>query len=110
LRYFIIGKTQQEIQTQKEKFVEQQIEDKKTDLLLEAAKKIADRVDDGDSNYNYYFEVENQSGSGMQLDPEDRKAIIVAMTMHEKGTKELNNADYQKALKFFLEADKILPQ
>lgn len=59
-------------------------------------------TDDG----NYYFEVEDQSGKRLTLPPEERKSLITAMTLHEKGRAALKREDYALALVLLLEADK----
>lgn len=41
----------------------------------------------------------------MKIPPNERKALIVAMALHEKGKGALKKHDYHKALIYFLEAD-----
>lgn len=74
-----------------------------TQRIIKAAEKVASRTD-GDDGHTY-FEVENQFGAQMNLDPEDRKNIIKGMTLHEKGKKKVEKDDIDTGIKFFLEAD-----
>lgn len=53
-----------------------------------------------------YDQVENQSGEAMNLPYHERKALVTAMALHEKGRAALKKEDYPLALVIFLEADK----
>ncbi|KAJ8927192.1 hypothetical protein NQ314_020468 [Rhamnusium bicolor] len=54
---------------------------------------------------NQYMQLEDQFGNAIKIPPNEKKALIVAMTLHEKGKTALKRNDYSKALVFFLEAD-----
>ena len=54
---------------------------------------------------NQYMELEDQFGNIVKIPPEEKKALIVAMALHEKGRTSLKREDYSRALVFFLEAD-----
>lgn len=57
-------------------------------------------------NCNAYEQVENQAGESMNLPYHERKALVTAMALHEKGRVALKKGDYSLALVIFLEADK----
>lgn len=66
------------------------------------AKLLADRSNDN----NYYLQVADQAGNTLNLPPEEKKALVIAMSLHEKGRAALKKQDYSLALVLFLEADK----
>ncbi|KAJ4443419.1 hypothetical protein ANN_05087 [Periplaneta americana] len=76
---------------------------KKMESTLADAKLLADRSND---NLNYYLQITDQSGKPLNLPPEERKALVIAMSLHEKGRVALKNEDYALALVLLLEADK----
>lgn len=53
-----------------------------------------------------YNQVTDQSGKTLNLPPEERKALVIAMSLHEKGRVALKKEDYALALVLLLEADK----
>ncbi|RZC43159.1 NEDD8 ultimate buster 1-like [Asbolus verrucosus] len=54
---------------------------------------------------NEYMELEDQFGNVIKIPKEEKKVLIVAMALHEKGRSALKREDYSRALVFFLEAD-----
>ncbi|KAJ9594376.1 hypothetical protein L9F63_014199, partial [Diploptera punctata] len=66
------------------------------------AKLLADRSNDN----NYYLQVADQAGNTLNLPPEEKKALVIAMSLHEKGRAALKKQDYSLALVLLLEADK----
>lgn len=52
------------------------------------------------------LQIENQSGEALNIPPQERKALVTAMALHEKGRAALKKEDYALALVMFLEADK----
>lgn len=59
---------------------------------------------------NEYMQVEDQFGNPLKIPPDERKALVVAMALHEKGKFALKREDYSRALVFFLEADQEFSQ
>ena len=47
----------------------------------------------------------DQSGKSVDLPPAERKAIIIAMSLHEKGRAALKRRDYPTAIVLLLEAE-----
>ncbi|EFA02056.1 NEDD8 ultimate buster 1 [Tribolium castaneum] len=54
---------------------------------------------------NEYLQLEDQFGNIVKIPPEEKRALVVAMALHEKGRSALKREDYSRALIFFLEAD-----
>lgn len=52
-----------------------------------------------------YLTLEDQHGNALKIPQEERSALIVALTLHEKGRAALKREDYSTALVFLLEAD-----
>ncbi|KDR09755.1 NEDD8 ultimate buster 1 [Zootermopsis nevadensis] len=73
------------------------------EATLAAAKLLAGRSND---NSDYYLQVTDQSGKTLNLPPEERQALVIAMSLHEKGKVALKKEDYALALVLLLEADK----
>ena len=60
----------------------------------------------GLAGLNYFFlQVADQSGKSVDLPPAEKKAIIIAMSLHEKGRAALKRRDYPTALVLLLEAE-----
>ncbi|XP_028146544.1 NEDD8 ultimate buster 1 [Diabrotica virgifera virgifera] len=59
---------------------------------------------------NEYMQLEDQFGNPIKIPPKERKALVVAMALHEKGKTALKRNDYTRALVFFLEADQEFSQ
>uniref|UniRef100_A0A6B2L1N7 UBA domain-containing protein n=1 Tax=Arcella intermedia TaxID=1963864 RepID=A0A6B2L1N7_9EUKA len=77
-----------------------------TERIIKAAESMASRTkDNNDDEKEYRFVLENQDGSKVKMDPEDQKSLILAMSLHEKGTKMLEKKEISTALTFLLEAD-----
>lgn len=49
--------------------------------------------------------MEDQDGNTVHLPPDEKKAIMMALAIHEKGRAALRKKDYNSALLFLLEAD-----
>jgi hypothetical protein len=89
----------------------------------------ASRTDGGEGDYEkYYFELRNQGGKVVDLPPEERKNIVMAMTLHVKAkyrsqfqefssvgfitvSRKLMKANqYKQALPLLLKADSCFAQ
>ena len=54
--------------------------------MLEETKADAARLSERDSNKDDYFlQVADQSGKSLDLPPTEKKSLIIAMSLHEKG-------------------------
>ncbi|XP_023329738.1 NEDD8 ultimate buster 1 isoform X2 [Eurytemora carolleeae] len=74
--------------------------------LLEQTKEDAGRL--GEKNAvkdDYYLQVADQSGRSLQLPAAEKKALIIAMSLHEKGRAALLSGDYSLAVVLLLEAE-----
>lgn len=49
--------------------------------------------------------MEDQDGNLIHLPPEEKRAIMMALAIHEKGRAALKRGEYNEALIFLLEAD-----
>lgn len=61
---------------------------------------------DTDDPRRYYMQIADQTGKPIALPAEERKALSVAMVLHEKGRTALKRKKYSEALLLLLEADK----
>lgn len=52
-----------------------------------------------------YMNIEDQFGNAIKIPSAEKKTLIVAMTLQEKGKSALKRDDYSRALVFFSEAD-----
>ncbi|XP_047115578.1 NEDD8 ultimate buster 1-like [Schistocerca piceifrons] len=75
--------------------------------LLETTKAdaqlLAGRSNDED---DYYVQIADQSGNMLKLPASEQKALIVAMSLHEKGRAAMKESNYSLALLLLLEADR----
>ncbi|XP_039295333.1 NEDD8 ultimate buster 1 isoform X2 [Nilaparvata lugens] len=53
-----------------------------------------------------YLQITDQAGNSLYLPDEERRSLVTAMTLHEKGRAAMKRNDYALALIFLLEADK----
>jgi len=72
--------------------------------VIKAAATVAERNKDTDES-NYRFEVQNQDGTKVKMDPEDNKYIVMAMSLHDKGIKMIEKSEFDISLKYLLESD-----
>lgn len=49
--------------------------------------------------------MEDQDGNLIHLPPEEKRALMLALAIHEKGRAALKREQFSEALIFFLEAD-----
>jgi len=75
--------------------------------VIEGATMMADVVEPENDHDDYYFELVNQQGVPIKLDPADRKNLTLAMTLQEQGQKLMDreNPDLHACLKLFTESD-----
>lgn len=52
-----------------------------------------------------YLQITNQNGINLNLPPFEKKMLVIAMALHEKGRAAFKRDQYSLALVFFLEAD-----
>jgi len=85
-----------------EKFVKHETAER----IIKAAESLAGRTKDNNNDDDHYrFEVENQDGTKLRMDPEDNKNLVLAMSLHEKGVKMMEKGEHNIGSKFLLEAD-----
>lgn len=83
-----------------------QSEDRFRDLeMTKADTSLLASSDDGQ-----YMQLEDQQGNAINIPVHEKKALMVAMALHEKGRTALKRDDFAKALVFFLDADKEFSQ
>ncbi|KAL3142217.1 hypothetical protein ABBQ38_002565 [Trebouxia sp. C0009 RCD-2024] len=75
--------------------------------LRDAAAAVASRGDGSLWNDDAYeFALENQAGQGLRFEnPQDRKALVMGLALHEQGKQSLNKEEYQDALDVLLLAE-----
>lgn len=49
--------------------------------------------------------MEDQTGKAIHLPPKERRSLMMALALHEKGKAALKKESYSEALVMFLEAD-----
>ena len=66
---------------------------------------LAKRKDAGRGKHDHYFlEINDQNGKRIELPDEEREALGVAMTLHEKGRNLLKSEHYEEGLLILLES------
>jgi len=79
--------------------------------MLEETKADAARLSGRDSNKDdFALQVADQSGKSLDLPPEEKRSLIIAMSLHEKGRAALKKKQYSAALVMLLEADQEFSQ
>jgi len=74
--------------------------------MLDGIKADAARLGEKDATKDDHFlQVADQSGKSVDLPPAERKALIIAMSLHEKGRAALKRRDYPTAIVLLLEAE-----
>ena len=72
---------------------------KNIEEIKAAAEKLAQRDNDGyDWNANYYLELTNQHGHKINLPNDQRQALTVGLTLHEKGKSFMKQKQYADAI------------
>ncbi|KAL8580117.1 hypothetical protein ACOMHN_061231 [Nucella lapillus] len=70
----------------------------------QAAELLSTRAENEDDHFD--VRIANQNGRTLELPKEERKALTLAMTLHEKGRAALKAKNFSMALLLLLEADK----
>ncbi|CAH1788889.1 unnamed protein product [Owenia fusiformis] len=91
-------------ETETEARLQQQQMDK-FNQTKQAAELLAGTTQSSDGD-DYYLQIADQSGKSLNLPKEERQALTLAMTLHEKGRAALKKKEYAEALLLLLEADK----
>ncbi len=74
---------------------------------MEETKGAADYLAGMDNTGMYSLQVADQSGKALELPPAEKKALAIALALHEKGRGSLKVSEFSKALVFLLEADSV---
>eukprot|EP00088_Acartia_fossae_P040449 TRINITY_DN4212_c1_g1_i3.p1 TRINITY_DN4212_c1_g1~~TRINITY_DN4212_c1_g1_i3.p1 ORF type:complete len:599 (-),score=158.24 TRINITY_DN4212_c1_g1_i3:71-1867(-) len=86
--------------------LQQQVVDEQRRILLDQTKKDAERLGNLDADKDdFALQIADQTGRALNLPKEEHKALIIAMSLHEKGREALAKNDYPSALVFNLEAE-----
>eukprot|EP00092_Neocalanus_flemingeri_P007331 GFUD01007917.1.p1 GENE.GFUD01007917.1~~GFUD01007917.1.p1 ORF type:complete len:590 (+),score=221.00 GFUD01007917.1:891-2660(+) len=79
--------------------------------MMEETKSDAARLSGRDKNRDDYFlQVADQSGKSLDLPAEEKKSLIIAMSLHEKGRAALKKKQYPAAIVLLLEAEQEFSQ
>lgn len=92
----ILTETPQEVKKKEDQIKEVENTKKATNLLV--------------SDNDEYLQLEDQQGNAIFLPKKEKRSLMVAMTLHEKGRAALKKDDFALALVFFLDADKEFDQ
>ncbi|MCP3661552.1 MAG: hypothetical protein GY696_03485 [Gammaproteobacteria bacterium] len=83
-----------------------QVVDEQRSLLLDQTKADAERLGAKTAGKDdFALQIADQSGRALNLPEAEHKALIIAMSLHEKGRECLEKCDYPSALVFLLEAE-----
>ncbi|CAG5057851.1 unnamed protein product [Parnassius apollo] len=98
LMALVLDTTPEEVKREDKMYVEMRTTRDDAALLSEYVHDVNDDDDE-------YIKLEDQSGRTVDLPPEERKALLVGMALHERGRAAIKQKDYSLALILLLEAD-----
>lgn len=98
--------TEEEAKEQEMVFQEEMKEQDECKAKISRTRKGAEILAQHGENSNVpYLEIADQKGRPIPIPAEEKKALLLAMTLHEKGRAFMKKRDYASALLYLLDAD-----